>query len=153
MKAFVLDRYGKTTLLREGELPDPELQPDEVLVEVHATSVNPLDFKIRNGDFKLFMPARPPFALGHDVAGVVVANPNAPTGIALSLQDIERLVQMHPGYAYEDFVRGLIHSDGCRVIADDRGVKSIRYHFTNHSGANALTFQLTTGATGPKCSP
>ena len=36
--------------------------------------------------------------------------------------------------ATEDFLRGLIHSDGCRVIADDRGVKSIRYHFTNHSG-------------------
>jgi hypothetical protein len=35
--------------------------------------------------------------------------------------------------ATEDFVRGLIHSDGCRVIANDRGVKSIRYHFTNHS--------------------
>lgn len=30
-------------------------------------------------------------------------------------------------------MRGLIHSDGCRVVADDRGVKSIRYHFTNHS--------------------
>ena len=72
MKAYIVDRYGKNTLLREGELPDPELRPDEVLVEVHATSVNPLDFKIRNGDFKLFMPARPPFALGHDVAGVVV---------------------------------------------------------------------------------
>ena len=72
MKAFIVDRYGKTTRLREGEMPDPELRPDEVLVEVHATSVNPLDFKIRNGDFKLLMPARPPFALGHDVAGVVV---------------------------------------------------------------------------------
>lgn len=35
--------------------------------------------------------------------------------------------------ATEDFVRGLIHSDGCRVIANDRGVTSIRYHFTNHS--------------------
>ena len=35
--------------------------------------------------------------------------------------------------ATEDFIRGLIHSDGCRVVADDRGVKSIRYHFTNHS--------------------
>ena len=35
--------------------------------------------------------------------------------------------------ATEDVVRGLIHSDGCRVIANDRGVKSIRYHFTNHS--------------------
>ncbi|WP_264028707.1 hypothetical protein [Mycolicibacterium brisbanense] len=33
----------------------------------------------------------------------------------------------------EQFVRGLIHSDGCRVVADDRGVKSIRYHFSNRS--------------------
>ncbi|OBB18657.1 hypothetical protein A5761_08315 [Mycolicibacterium setense] len=35
--------------------------------------------------------------------------------------------------APKDFVRGLIHSDGCRVVADDRGVKSIRYHFSNRS--------------------
>ena len=35
--------------------------------------------------------------------------------------------------ATEEFIRGLIHSDGCRVIANDRGVTSIRYHFTNHS--------------------
>ncbi|QEN17097.1 hypothetical protein D3H54_08670 [Mycobacterium sp. ELW1] len=37
------------------------------------------------------------------------------------------------GQAPQDFVRGLIHSDGCRVVANDRGVTSIRYHFTNHS--------------------
>lgn len=36
--------------------------------------------------------------------------------------------------ATEEFVLGLIHSDGCRVVANDRGVKSIRYHFTNRSG-------------------
>ena len=35
--------------------------------------------------------------------------------------------------ATEDFVRGLIDSDGCRVVANDRGVRSVRYHFTNHS--------------------
>jgi len=33
----------------------------------------------------------------------------------------------------ERFLRGLIHSDGCRVIANDRGVKSVRYHFSNRS--------------------
>lgn len=73
MKAYIVDRYSKSALLREGELPTPEVMPDEVLIQVHATSVNPLDFKIRNGDFKLFMPVRLPFALGHDVAGVVVS--------------------------------------------------------------------------------
>lgn len=32
-----------------------------------------------------------------------------------------------------DFIRGLIDSDGCRVVANDRGVRSVRYHFCNHS--------------------
>jgi hypothetical protein len=35
--------------------------------------------------------------------------------------------------ATEEFVRGLIDSDGCRVVANDRGVRSIRYHFSNRS--------------------
>lgn len=35
--------------------------------------------------------------------------------------------------ATESFIRGLIHSDGCRVIANDRGLRSVRYHFTNRS--------------------
>ncbi|HXS86934.1 MAG TPA: helix-turn-helix domain-containing protein [Mycobacterium sp.] len=37
------------------------------------------------------------------------------------------------GEATEEFVRGLIHSDGCRVVANDRGVRSVRYHFSNRS--------------------
>ncbi|HET9874568.1 MAG TPA: hypothetical protein VFQ37_02245 [Mycobacterium sp.] len=35
--------------------------------------------------------------------------------------------------ATEEFVRGLIDSDGCRVVANDRGVRSVRYHFSNRS--------------------
>lgn len=35
--------------------------------------------------------------------------------------------------ATEDFIRGLIDSDGCRVVANDRGVRSVRYHFSNRS--------------------
>jgi hypothetical protein len=34
---------------------------------------------------------------------------------------------------YDLFIRGLIHSDGCRIVADDRGVRSVRYHFSNKS--------------------
>jgi hypothetical protein len=37
------------------------------------------------------------------------------------------------GQATEEFLLGLIHSDGCRVVANDRGVRSIRYHFSNRS--------------------
>ena len=72
MKAFIVDRYGSKERLRAGDMPDPELREDEVLVEVHAAGVNMLDAKIRNGEFKLILPYRPPFILGHDVAGVVV---------------------------------------------------------------------------------
>lgn len=72
MKAFVIDRYGKDALLRAAEVPTPEPREDEVVVEVHAASVNLLDSKIRNGELKLIVPYRLPLILGHDVAGVVV---------------------------------------------------------------------------------
>ena len=72
MKAFILDRYGSADRVRAGEVPDPELREDDVLVQIHAAGVNLLDSKIRNGEFKLFLRYRLPFILGHDVAGVVV---------------------------------------------------------------------------------
>ena len=72
MKAFLLDRYGKKEQLRAAEVPEPELRDDDVLIEVHATAANLLDVKLRNGEFKLILPYRTPFVLGHDVAGVVI---------------------------------------------------------------------------------
>ncbi|MCT9810923.1 NADP-dependent oxidoreductase [Acidovorax sp. Be4] len=72
MKAFVLERYGKMRALRLADVPQPQLREDEVLVEVHAASVNQLDSKIRGGEFKRILPYRLPLILGHDVAGVVV---------------------------------------------------------------------------------
>ncbi len=72
MKAFVVDRYGRKQNLRFGEMPNPEPREDDVLVRVHAAGVNPLDSKIRDGEFKLILPYRLPLILGNDVAGVVV---------------------------------------------------------------------------------
>ena len=71
MKAFIVDRYGKSGQGRIGEVPEPQLRENDVLVEVHAASVNPLDSKIRSGEFKLILPYRLPLILGNDVAGVV----------------------------------------------------------------------------------
>ncbi|MCM2462653.1 NADP-dependent oxidoreductase [Pseudomonas sp. CG7] len=71
MKAFLIDRYGKHSG-RIGEVPAPEVADHDVLVRVHAASVNLLDSKIRKGEFKLILPYPFPLALGHDVAGVVV---------------------------------------------------------------------------------
>src|SRR5437762_13384708 len=72
MKAFVVGRYGKKDGVRIGEMPDPEVRENDVLVQVHAAAVNLLDSKIRNGEFKLILPYRLPLILGNDVAGVVV---------------------------------------------------------------------------------
>ena len=72
MTAFILDRYGKDERLRLGDVPEPELGDHDLLVRVHAASVNPLDSKIRDGEFKLILPYRLPLIMGNDVAGVVV---------------------------------------------------------------------------------
>ncbi|MGO6728990.1 NADP-dependent oxidoreductase [Rhizobium ruizarguesonis] len=72
MKAFVVDKYKKKGALRLANLPEPELQDNDLLVRIQATAVNLLDSKVRDGEFKLILPYRPPFILGHDVAGTVV---------------------------------------------------------------------------------
>jgi NADPH:quinone reductase-like Zn-dependent oxidoreductase len=71
MKAFITDRYSKQDPMRLGEMPEPELGDDDVLIEVHAAGLNQLDSKIKSGEFKLILPYRMPLVLGHDVAGVV----------------------------------------------------------------------------------
>ncbi|OCP19784.1 MULTISPECIES: NADP-dependent oxidoreductase [unclassified Ensifer] len=72
MKAFVVDKYKKKGALRLADMPEPALRDGDVLVEIHATAVNLLDSKVRDGEFKLILPYRPPFVLGHDVAGTVI---------------------------------------------------------------------------------
>ncbi|MCZ4120348.1 NADP-dependent oxidoreductase [Streptomyces sp. H39-S7] len=72
MRAFMVEKYGDATTMRAAEVPDPRVGPDDVLVKIHAAGVNPLDIRIRNGDFKLFMPYRLPLLLGNDLAGTVV---------------------------------------------------------------------------------
>ena len=72
MKAFIVDRYGGADRVRAGEMPEPAVREDDVLVQVRAAGVNALDNKVRDGEFKLILPYRTPFVLGHDVAGVVV---------------------------------------------------------------------------------
>jgi NADPH:quinone reductase-like Zn-dependent oxidoreductase len=71
MKAFIIDRYKSEDGGRLGEMPEPVLRDTDVLVQIHAASVNPLDSKIRRGEFKLILPYRLPLILGNDVAGVV----------------------------------------------------------------------------------
>lgn len=71
MKAFLIDRYGKKETGHTDDVPTPALRDDDVLIRVHAASVNALDTKIRRGEFKLILPYRLPLILGNDLAGTV----------------------------------------------------------------------------------
>lgn len=72
MKAFSISRYKKESPLELVDLPEPIVKDHEVLVEIHAASVNLLDSKIKSGEFKLILPYKMPLVLGHDVAGIIV---------------------------------------------------------------------------------
>lgn len=71
MKAFIVKKYGKKEKLHLTDWAEPTINDNDVLVEIHSAGVNLLDSLIRNGEFKLFLPYKPPFVNGHDVAGVV----------------------------------------------------------------------------------
>src|SRR5436309_11244839 len=70
MKAFVVEKYGKDGL-RAAHVPEPTVGPRDVLVQVSAAGINPLDKMVRDGEFKRLLKYKTPFVLGHDVAGVV----------------------------------------------------------------------------------
>jgi|LakMenEpi03Aug12_release.lakeMendotaPanAssembly.Ray.scaffolds.fasta_scaffold71439_3 NADPH:quinone reductase-like Zn-dependent oxidoreductase len=72
MKAVVITDYGTNDVLRTAELPIPQPGPTEVLVRIHATGLNPVDFKIREGHLKELFPVEFPRVLGGDISGVVV---------------------------------------------------------------------------------
>jgi NADPH:quinone reductase-like Zn-dependent oxidoreductase len=72
MRAFLVERYGDKAAVRGGEVPNPQVGADDVLVRIQAASINPLDNMIRNGKMKTILPYKVPFVLGNDLAGVVV---------------------------------------------------------------------------------
>lgn len=71
MKAIRIHQYGGPEVLAQVEMERPTPGPDEVLIKVHAASVNPVDWKLRAGYMKEFLPLTLPATLGSDVSGTV----------------------------------------------------------------------------------
>jgi len=71
MKALTFKRYGKSPDIGFSELPRPSLRDDEMLVEVHAVGLNPIDNMITTGMFKPVLKFQLPATMGTDLAGVV----------------------------------------------------------------------------------
>lgn len=72
MRAAFITKYGKNEKLSFREVDIPTCGDSDVLVEIHAASLNPIDFKIRDGQVKFVRSYKFPLILGHDLAGVVV---------------------------------------------------------------------------------
>jgi len=73
MKVMNYTKYGAAQVLTPAERPTPRPGKQQALVRVHATSVNPIDWKLRSGSIRFVMPQRFPVTPGFDVAGVIEA--------------------------------------------------------------------------------
>ncbi len=71
MKAIVIEQYGGKDQLKEKEVAVPTPEDNQVLIEMHATSINPIDWKLREGYLKDMLPFEFPIILGWDAAGVI----------------------------------------------------------------------------------
>lgn len=72
MRALVLRRYGGAKNVEFADLPQPTIKPDEILVQVYAAGLNPIDNMIPTGSFKPIVKLQLPATMGSDLAGVVV---------------------------------------------------------------------------------
>ena len=71
MKAIVLHEYGSADNLKYEDWDDPQAGDGQILIRVTAAGINPIDWKIRSGAMKAFMPLQLPTILGYDYSGVV----------------------------------------------------------------------------------
>lgn len=97
MKAFQIARYSKTDLsVQLTELERPRLVPHEVLIQVKAAGVNPLDNMVTRGEVKLIVPYQLPLTMGHECSGVIAE-------VGAGVTDFARLPNKRPG-AFAEYV-------------------------------------------------
>jgi NADPH:quinone reductase-like Zn-dependent oxidoreductase len=97
VKSVVATRYGGPGVVELADRPEPVLGAKDVLIEVRAASLNPVDYKIREGKVKLVLPLEPPIALGCDVAGVVSATGAEATRFRVGDEVFARLEKLRMG--------------------------------------------------------
>lgn len=129
MKVVRLHGYGDIDQLRYEDVPTPEPGPNEVLVKVAATSLNPIDWKLRSGAMKDFWPLQLPYILGRDAAGEVVK-----AGAEVSA--------LQPG----EQVMGLVKQSYAEFLTAPADELTIIPEGLDIEKAGALPLVLTTGA-------
>ncbi|MCB2194384.1 MAG: NADP-dependent oxidoreductase [Bacteroidetes bacterium] len=72
MKAAIINQFGGPEVFKIQDIDKPNIQPDQVLIKVKTVSINPIDWKQRNGNHKLILGSPFPIVLGYDVCGEVI---------------------------------------------------------------------------------
>ena len=103
MKAIRIHEFGGPDVLRTDNIAVPAPADDEVLVKVYATSINPIDWKIRKGASQAKFPVTLPFTLGWDVSGVVEQKGDNVTGFEVGAEVYSRPSPARNG-AYAEYI-------------------------------------------------
>lgn len=131
MRSIIYNRYGGPEVLEAAEVEKPELQEDKLLIKVKASSVNPVDFKVRRGDMKILSGKKFPKFSGADFAGVVE---NAGEGVAGYKKGDEV-------YGFVDPMKGGAYSE--YLIADPANVSLKPEKFSFEQAASMPAAALT----------
>ena len=129
MKAIVYARYGGPEVLELVERPEPALGPGDVLIEVHATSVVPGDWKMRAGQLKDIFPARFPVVPGRDGSGVI-------TACGANVTDYrpgDEIVFMTDRVASGSYLERIARP-AAQVVRKPRNISHLEAAAANHSG-------------------
>ncbi len=103
MKAIVIDKYGDKDVLQEREIEKPVIEDNQVLVESYATSINPIDWKVRAGYLKEMLEFEFPIILGWDTAGVIVEKGKGVSGFEIGDRVFARPATTRQG-TYAEYV-------------------------------------------------
>jgi NADPH:quinone reductase-like Zn-dependent oxidoreductase len=125
MKAVLIRRFGGPEALEYAEVPEPMPGPNEAVVEVHATSVNPVDWKIRAGLLRQYGDIKLPRILGRDFSGVVA-------GVGASISDLR------PGDAVFGVADRLRDGPHAETYLGDAGLLAKKPRALSHVAAAAL---------------
>ncbi len=104
MKAILTKEYGNANVLAMADIEKPTIEDGELLIQVMATSVNPMDWKIRSGEMKMMTGKTPPQVLGADFAGIVSEVNSSVKGFKKG-DEVYGMVNGMKGGAYAEYLK------------------------------------------------
>ena len=119
MRAIRIHQYGGTETLQLNQIDTPKINTDDILIKVKSSSINPVDWKIREGYLKDFIPYQMPVTLGFDVSGVVSEVGSEVTDFKVGDEVFSR----------PDISRDGAYADYIAVKADEVAFKSSKLSF------------------------